>query len=716
MSGSHSSAGLSPPRGGGLPFRVQTVPFWVVILLRLGHLLRVKAKDISLSVACPTCYVAPRRRCELSCGGFTPILTAVNENTLLQSLLPICPSCSGTSTATLDFWALYLHCPLGQLPKLAFCDNFEEMNLLETNAAALKDGILVRNDYLLQFRLDSWLMGAQEFHSYRHISTNRAFCMKTILKTILCILVLAGSVDAAKYTVKSGGGGNYTTIQACATAMAAGDSCTVFAGTYNEHVSLSAGGVGAYKTLQVNGTDLVYVYDFSINSHNKIIGFHIQNPSTPYGFNCVGIANAATDIYITNNAITECGLNAMIADPESTNGTSYVYIQGNTLSYACGTPAAPNVCYGIVVNGDHHLVENNDISHTFIGIVLLGAHNVVRKNNFHDVSTAECGSHSANCHIDFTTSEPTFGLNMPAQYNLIEGNTELNNSGSDGKGVLTQANTCQNGGTTQCFNMIVRFNTAAHFGSGNLTNNNGLNNTVPGFLYVKLYNNTWVDFNRTNPAFGQTDVYSNNSNYGANINDIFYYPQSLSSFNPYGTDSTTVGTFSSGHNLAYCTVSPCNLHGKVYGSGNFTDDPGNIKADPLFMNYSANNFNLQSSSPAIGAGTYLTTVASGDSGSGTSLVVNDAAYFQDGSGITGVQADCISVTVASKHVCVTAVNYSTNTLTLVSGILRSAGDPVWLYSDSTGRTVLIGSAPNIGASVDPASAPAPPTGLAALVN
>jgi hypothetical protein len=138
----------------------------------------------------------------------------------------------------------------------------------------------------------------------------------------------------------------------------------------------------------------------------------------------------------------------------------------------------------------------------------------------------------------------------------------------------------------------------------------------------------------------------------------------------------------------------------------------------MFVNYANNNFALLPGSPAVAAGTYLTTVANSDSGSGTSLLVNDAGFFQDGSGIPGVNSDCIAVKAVASHVCITAVNYQTKTLTLTGSITRSAGDPVWLYSDSTGRTVLIGIAPSIGATLDPASvsAPTPPSGLAAFVN
>jgi len=522
------------------------------------------------------------------------------------------------------------------------------------------------------------------------------------------LLLLSLQLQATTYTVKAGGGGDFTGIQACATAMASGDTCTVYAGTYNEHVSLSAGAVGAYKTLQVNGTDVVYVYDFTISSHNKIIGFYIQNPSSPNSHDCVDIGNAATDIYITSNNLYACGSHAMISGTSSSYTSSYVYIQNNTFSYPCSTSSSPNVCAALVVLGDHHLIENNDISHTSDGVTeYAGSHNIFRRNTFHDNNSSDCGSNSGNCHIDFIATEPS----TPTQYNLYEENTELNNLGANGHGYLSQSDVC----SSQCYKLIIRFNIGAHVGAGGILDDNANNSSVPGFSYVKSYNNTWVDYNNYsgNQLYGGTNGFTHNSTNGAEINDLFYYPESLANFNPYYTDASSA-PFSASNNLAWCTGTPCSIHGHVYGSGNFTDDPGNIKADPMFVSYAGNNFQLSTGSPAIGAGTYLTTVASGDSGSGTTLVVNDASFFQDGYGLQGVNADCIAVTTVTKLVCITAVNYQTNTLTLASSITRSKGDPVWLYSDSTGRQVLVGKAPNIGATFDAGSPPAPPTGLTAV--
>jgi len=224
---------------------------------------------------------------------------------------------------------------------------------------------------------------------------------RTKFRTLLavCLLsVLALSAHATTYSVKAGGGGNYTTIQSCANAMAAGDTCTVYAGTYNETVTLSAGTAGNYKTLTVNGSDVVNVLGFTAASHTKIIGFNISNPSSPGSHACVAL-NASTDVYVRNNTMTSCGAGGV---PNSSNcgsgmvtsgtGSSFIYIQGNTLSKAGNVGSGP---FGLAMDlaepgsGDHFLVENNDISHYDIGIKFNNQFGVFRNNTFHDQLDAE---------------------------------------------------------------------------------------------------------------------------------------------------------------------------------------------------------------------------------------------------------------------------------------------------------------------------------------
>lgn len=531
------------------------------------------------------------------------------------------------------------------------------------------------------------------------------------MKTICCILAFTvaswACTTGASGNCEVGSGKTYSTISSCLSAMSAGQTCQVFGNgvSYNETATVPAGSTGNYNSLIANPGDTVFILGVTLNSHAKVKGFHIQNTSSPTSA-CVSIPSSTTDFYITNNVMYACG-------GVNESSASHGFIQGNTLSYIDCTSTAPNTGPAMAIHGDHHLIENNDISHVSDGFHFSGSFNVIRKNTMHDTLASECGSHSGNCHIDFFEDEPS----AASQYNVLEENTILNNLGANGHGYLTQADVC--GG--QCFNVIIRFNTAAHLGTAGIIDDNAFSSN-PGYSYVKSYNNDWVDVG-TGATFDCTNTVTHNSTHGANMNDIFYWPGAQSDFNAYCTDSSTVGTYSSGHNLAYCTSTTCNIHGKNYGSGSFTDDPGNIFGqDPKFVNYAANNFALAAGSPAIGTGTNLTTVAAGDSGSGTSLVVTDASYFQDGSGISGVSGDCIAVKAATNHVCVMTVNYTTNTLTLASAITRAAGDPVYIYGISNGQVVLTGTNPDMGAfpsnAVAPPTggAPAPPTDLSAIVE
>jgi hypothetical protein len=436
------------------------------------------------------------------------------------------------------------------------------------------------------------------------------------------------------------------------------------------------------------------------------------------------VNDGSTDVYITNNVMFSCGSggSAGIIWMLGSSGVSYVYIQGNTLSWGCGTSSAPNNCSAILMNGNHILVQNNDMSHFGLGVQTFAQYTIIRNNTFHDMNESECGSFSGNCHLDIIYAERSNTVASDlVQYQLWEGNTGNTITGPDGKGLWTAADN-PNGCGTSCFNVIGRYNVLAHFGSATA-------GQTSGFLNVKFYNNSVIDPGasfRGSPA--TADYRDTTSTGGAEINNLFYYPVSVAQswgWAPYALSSGDEPGFTAGANLAFCTSSPCSLLDR-YGNANgfATDSPmiaSNILAtsDPL-VNYSGGNFNLSASSQALNAGTHLTTVASGDSGSGTSLVVTDAGFFQDGLGLNsaGVQADCISVTTVGNHICITAVNYATNTLTLASGITRSRGDPVWLYSDSKGGQVLVGSAPNIGATfaVTSSSKPAAPTNLSAIVN
>lgn len=626
-------------------------------------------------------------------------------------------------------------------------------------------------------------------------------------KLLFCtFFLLIPSLWATNYTVKSGGGGNFTTMSQCASQMATNgtgvsDTCTVFAGTYNETVTMAAGSASIYKIWNVNGSDAVIVNGFVGASHNKITGnctapatpgacgFSIQDPSAP-GSGCISLPNGTTDLYIVNNSLTECVVSATaMIDCQFSNVCDHIYIQGNTISYAgvlsgvqvsttgtwtansntatvaavggavaggsgCGesqgwvvygaglntsngirisaisgsgpytltlapvsgggnstnanetntaVTLTPPVCDDIYASGDHWLIEGNDFSHYTLSILMLTKYGLFRNNTFHDQQQYEG---AGNSHTDTLFSEP--GQSVNVQYNFFERNTQRNAFGVDAKGQLSQGESC--GGTCQV--LVHRFNIVSRIGGGVISNNTTWDAT-------KSYNNDYVDtLEESTFACGNAttnnstpNIMTNTTTRSSYFNDIYYYTESGATtgcINPYSVSTTNGSSATWGYNLAFCQGGCGTLYGHLYQSTSpsFAGEPGQAIGDPKFVNYISagnvsNDYHLKAGSPAIAAGTNLTTVAAGDSGSGTSLVVNDASFFQDGMGLTNanstVSGDCISVTTVGNHVCITAVNYTTNTLTMASGFSRSSGDKIWLYSDSSGTVDLIGVAPDIGA-------------------
>ena len=127
-----------------------------------------------------------------------------------------------------------------------------------------------------------------------------------------CICLLAfSSAHAAEYVVKADGSGHFTTIQACANAARAGDTCLVHGGTYPENVSTSAGGVaGSPVTFRASGTattkgfrirhPYVVIEGFDITKYDVGLNQgHIR--VEPEGSNCQILNNVIRDgIYLSS--------------------------------------------------------------------------------------------------------------------------------------------------------------------------------------------------------------------------------------------------------------------------------------------------------------------------------------------------------------------------------------------------------------------------------
>jgi hypothetical protein len=112
--------------------------------------------------------------------------------------------------------------------------------------------------------------------------------------------------------------------------------------------------------------------------------------------------------------------------------------------------------------------------------------------------------------------------------------------------------------------------------------------------------------------------------------------------------------------------------------------------NPQFVNWSssdlspsnrtAHDFHLTNGSGAINNGAWLTT-ANGTGSSSTSLVVNDSYWFTSGEGIA--PGDVIQLQGSTTQLTVTAVNYSTHTLTITPATTWTNGVGVAFPYNST---------------------------------
>ena len=87
------------------------------------------------------------------------------------------------------------------------------------------------------------------------------------LAAMLCVASRAGAAD---YQVKKDGTGNFMTVQACATAAAAGDRCIVHAGTYSEFVQTARNGT-ADKPIVFAANGAARVEGFRIRSQSRTV-------------------------------------------------------------------------------------------------------------------------------------------------------------------------------------------------------------------------------------------------------------------------------------------------------------------------------------------------------------------------------------------------------------------------------------------------------------
>lgn len=497
----------------------------------------------------------------------------------------------------------------------------------------------------------------------------------------VCGVVILGwmvILKAATYTVIAGGGGTYTTIQACVNAAVAGDTCEVYAGTYVENVtSVRAGTNDATRiTIRNHTGDTPAVTSFAL-THNYItisgftvntgtggqpgiqatstVGTIVENTTiTAERDACISLgtsgATVSTDAILRNNTITRCG---------------FITFDASIYAFGSGT-----------------LIEGNDISHGGNDpIQANGTGSVIRNNTIHNFDQAETGT---TAHIDMIHNG-----SLGMQGFLIEGNVwrDCDDPTGNCHAFILQGT---HGSSDALDNVIARFN---HFQRMDNTGGAYVGGGSYSPYYTVIYNNTHTD------TAGSSDsgIDTGASAISPRVkNNIFYNIASNSSYFAYHQPIYNEGSsdFQSNGNLPF--------HSGYFGAwtqaiASEATYPTLRNLDPLFVSAIA-DVHLQAASPARNAGVALTTVAVADTSAGTSLVLTDASYFAPpwGPSYAPTQGDVIRIG-ASTTAQVCSINYATNTVTLCSGVSRNDGDNVYLYKKSDGVQVLFSANPDLGA-------------------
>lgn len=511
----------------------------------------------------------------------------------------------------------------------------------------------------------------------------------------ICLILMASPYvySATYYVSMTGQHSNpgtearpWRTVQHAANKMRAGDTVYVKAGTYNERVTLSHSGNASqgyivfqnYENdkpiLDGNGLGNGDMITGSQISYVKIKGFHITNH---IGAGIV-FRGGGSHLEISNNEISNQthqranGHGIWITGqmwPGPVNHTySDLIVDGNHLhDLDTGVNSAYNEALTLSFGIERFQITNNIIDNTnHIGIDLIG-------DKYH---FPKYGIIAHNTVQNTGSQHSETGIYLDgAKHVVIESNKVFN---VVGHGIVVS--TEQTNFTTE--NIIVRWNE-----TWDSTRNISPGGTSFGSSErVRVVHNVlYVSGNRTRGGIpprnlglykGNNIIIKNN----ISVNRV----GSLHTEHYIGTEfSPTLDA-----NCYFPASAFFQYKGRFYNNFDaFQSQSGqganSIAEDPLFVNAASRDFHLQSNSPVIDAGQFLTQTT--QAGQGMLITVRDVDYFSDGHQVTG--GDWVQVG-SNEPVQVVAVDYNSHTLTVNKVIEWQANEGV--------SYPYVGAAPDMG--------------------
>lgn len=481
--------------------------------------------------------------------------------------------------------------------------------------------------------------------------------------------------------------------------------------------------------------DTVYIKAGAYSSY--IAPAKSGTPSQPityknYGTDAVSIQNAAYGVLLDGKSyITVQGINF-------TNLDRFMYLQNgannNIIAYCNFDYGRSNAWTGSVIyrNSSYNWIHHSRFSN--YGACLAGYGSGSDQGTTLDIGDEESGTDSSSHNVVEDSTLYHGGhhvMGVFSRYNTIRNNYFHNEAWSNGRGhrnLYLQGNEVNSGYTLFEGNRF-GYSTKGCNNASPTVGSVAMSTSYNIFRYNKIYHSVAYGLG-TASYVSQGSQYSLGSNNKIYSNTIFNSGYNIDPSYKGGSEDTAIWFSNSVNigNLVKNNLYSANyqVHSGVTAKQTFANNwNGDTQGDPKFVNASTTppadkmdatlpNLDLQAVSPAIDKGGALTTITS-STGSGTSITVSNASYFQDGTyGPPGVvQADWIAVGTVANAVQIASI--SGNTINLVNSINWTNGDSVWLYKKSDGVIVLYGTAPDAGAyEFTQGTTLSPPTNLRIL--